>query len=98
MYRGERRIVDVYSAPGGLNLSERNALMASRIKLPEDYIHNPEEESCGPCNRDFNALQSVIVLPCNHKIHKICFWDLSRNYRFCTICRKDMAPQVENNE
>uniref|UniRef100_A0A915NBS4 RING-type domain-containing protein n=1 Tax=Meloidogyne javanica TaxID=6303 RepID=A0A915NBS4_MELJA len=98
MYRGERRIVDEYSAPGGLNLIERNTLMASRIRLPEDYIHNPEEESCGPCNRDFTALQSVIVLPCNHKIHKICFWDLSRNYRFCTICRKDMAPRVENNE
>uniref|UniRef100_A0A915N2L7 RING-type domain-containing protein n=1 Tax=Meloidogyne javanica TaxID=6303 RepID=A0A915N2L7_MELJA len=91
MYRGERRIVDEYSAPGGLNLIERNTLMASRIRLPEGYIQNPEEESCGPCNRDFTALQSVIVLPCNHKIHKICFWDLSRNYRFCTICRKDMA-------
>uniref|UniRef100_A0A915NGW1 Uncharacterized protein n=1 Tax=Meloidogyne floridensis TaxID=298350 RepID=A0A915NGW1_9BILA len=92
MYRGERRIVDEYSAPGGLNLIERNTLMASRIRLPEGYIHNPEEESCGPCNRDFTALQSDINMNNYFTIERVTEFNSRSRNTYGQICHIRFNP------
>ncbi|CAK5042987.1 unnamed protein product [Meloidogyne enterolobii] len=83
-----------FHPPGGLNLCERNSLLISRVKLPSTYKPEEDEEKCPICIEGFLPGQSVIFLPCCHKIHKTCFWKLSKDYRCCSICKMDMSKGI----
>jgi len=96
MYRGQGHVSDHYIAPGGLSMARRDTIMNSSIKLPSNFIS--DGTLCGPCNMEFAPQQNIIILQCNHKIHRKCFWNLSRNFNFCPLCRQEMGPRTENNE
>nr|CAD2205719.1 unnamed protein product [Meloidogyne enterolobii] len=94
-FRGERSIHDIDLPKKGLNGKERNILLASRVQLAATYKSKEEDPLCGVCVRDFMPKQSVIFLPCSHKLHKTCFWDLSRFYRHCPTCKYDMGRGLQ---
>nr|CAD2204727.1 unnamed protein product [Meloidogyne enterolobii] len=83
-----------FHPPGGLTLCERNSLLISRVKLPSTYNPEEDQETCPICIEGFLPGQSVIFLPCCHKIHKACFWKLSKDYRCCSICKMDMSKGI----
>ena len=53
-------------------------------------------KSCGICNNDFSASQTLIELPCGHVYHKRCLIDWFREGgNYCPTCRETI---IQNNQ
>lgn len=73
--------------------SHKNPTPSNVIKaLPRIKVKAKEEhpEGCSVCQDDFNAGDSLVLLPCGHKFHDACIkpWLVENNS--CPVCRKPL--------
>ncbi|XP_015184128.1 PREDICTED: RING finger protein 44 isoform X2 [Polistes dominula] len=88
-----------------LSLAERlgeakpRGLMRAEIEQLPSYkfnaeTHQSDQTNCVVCMCDFEALQSLRVLPCSHEFHSKCIDKWLKSNRTCPICRGDAGEYI----
>lgn len=92
-----------------LSLAERlgeakpRGLARQEIDLLPSYKYSPqthqgEQSSCVVCMCEFEARQTLRVLPCAHEFHAKCVDKWLRSNRTCPICRGNASEYFSNSE
>lgn len=78
-----------------------SGLSAARIAALPSYRWRGgprgSQTSCVVCMAEFEARQSVRVLPCRHEFHARCVDKWLRNNRTCPICRRSAADPARDS-
>ncbi|XP_046430902.1 RING finger protein 44 isoform X2 [Neodiprion virginianus] len=72
--------------PRGLTRAEVEQLPSYKFNAE---THQGDQTNCVVCMCDFEALQSLRVLPCSHEFHARCIDKWLKSNRTCPICRGD---------
>ncbi|XP_066582684.1 E3 ubiquitin-protein ligase RNF38 isoform X2 [Prorops nasuta] len=79
--------------PRGLTRTEVDQLPSYKFNAD---THQGDQTNCVVCMCDFEALQSLRVLPCSHEFHLRCIDKWLRSNRTCPICRGDAGEYFGN--
>jgi E3 ubiquitin-protein ligase RNF38/44 len=82
--------------PRGLNKIEIEQLPS--YKFSAENVHASDQTTCVVCMSDFEARQSLRVLPCSHEFHSRCVDKWLKTNRTCPICRGDAAAVNNDSE
>ncbi|CAG4958434.1 unnamed protein product [Colias eurytheme] len=63
-----------------------------------EQTHQGEQTSCVVCMCEFEARQTLRVLPCAHEFHAKCVDKWLRSNRTCPICRGNASEYFNNSE
>ncbi|CAF4892346.1 unnamed protein product [Pieris macdunnoughi] len=63
-----------------------------------EQTHQGEQTSCVVCMCEFEARQTIRVLPCAHEFHAKCVDKWLRSNRTCPICRGNASEYFNNSE
>ncbi|XP_076242027.1 ring finger protein murashka isoform X2 [Calliopsis andreniformis] len=80
--------------PRGLTRAEIEQLPSYKFNAE---THQGDQTNCVVCMCDFEALQSLRVLPCSHEFHSKCIDKWLRSNRTCPICRGDAGEYFGNS-
>ncbi|XP_063696360.1 RING finger protein 44 isoform X2 [Culicoides brevitarsis] len=78
--------------PRGLTRAEVDQLPSYKY---EPETHTGDQTSCVVCMCDFEARQSLRVLPCSHEYHAKCVDKWLRSNRTCPICRGNASDYFD---
>ncbi|XP_076251079.1 ring finger protein murashka [Rhynchophorus ferrugineus] len=81
--------------PRGLAKLEIEQLVSYKYNAD---THEGDQTSCVVCMCDFEARQTLRVLPCSHEFHAKCIDKWLRSNRTCPICRGNASDYFNNNE
>ncbi|XP_024944477.1 RING finger protein 44 isoform X2 [Cephus cinctus] len=79
--------------PRGLTRAEVEQLPSYKFNVD---THQGDQTNCVVCMCDFEALQSLRVLPCSHEFHAKCIDKWLKSNRTCPICRGDAGEYFGN--
>ncbi|XP_020279405.1 RING finger protein 44 isoform X2 [Pseudomyrmex gracilis] len=79
--------------PRGLTRAEVEQLPSYKFNAE---THQGDQTNCVVCMCDFEALQSLRVLPCSHEFHSKCIDKWLKSNRTCPICRGDAGEYFGN--
>jgi len=79
-----------FQSGAGLSEEEIGKFVASAGTLAPGFIENSEVGSCALCLETFEVDTFVVIPVCLHKVCWDCFEKLSRTYRDCPTCRRDL--------
>ncbi|XP_014616427.1 PREDICTED: RING finger protein 44 isoform X2 [Polistes canadensis] len=77
--------------PRGLTRAEVEQLPSYKFNAE---THQSDQTNCVVCMCDFEALQSLRVLPCSHEFHSKCIDKWLKSNRTCPICRGDAGEYI----
>ncbi|XP_043265739.1 RING finger protein 44 isoform X3 [Colletes gigas] len=80
--------------PRGLTRAEVEQLPSYKFNAE---THQGDQTNCVVCMCDFEALQSLRVLPCSHEFHSKCIDKWLKSNRTCPICRGDAGEYFGNS-
>lgn len=80
--------------PRGLTRAEVEQLPSYKFNAE---THQGDQTNCVVCMCDFEALQSLRVLPCSHEFHSKCIDKWLKSNRTCPICRGDAGEYFANS-
>ncbi|XP_078033117.1 ring finger protein murashka isoform X1 [Augochlora pura] len=80
--------------PRGMTRAEVEQLPSYKFNAE---THQGDQTNCVVCMCDFEALQSLRVLPCSHEFHSKCIDKWLRSNRTCPICRGDAGEYFGNS-
>ncbi|CAH2101600.1 unnamed protein product [Euphydryas editha] len=81
--------------PRGLARHEIDLLPSYKYS---EQTHQGEQTSCVVCMCEFEARQTLRVLPCAHEFHAKCVDKWLRSNRTCPICRGNASEYFSNSE
>ncbi|XP_044018069.1 E3 ubiquitin-protein ligase RNF38-like isoform X2 [Aphidius gifuensis] len=81
--------------PRGLTRAEVEQLPSYKFNAE---THQGDQTNCVVCMCDFEAPQSLRVLPCSHEFHAKCIDKWLKSNRTCPICRGDAGEYFTNND
>ncbi|KAJ2939949.1 hypothetical protein O0L34_g6654 [Tuta absoluta] len=81
--------------PRGLQRQEIDQLPSYKYC---EQTHQGEQTSCVVCMCEFEARQTLRVLPCAHEFHAKCVDKWLRTNRTCPICRGNASEYFTNSE
>ncbi|CAH0730708.1 unnamed protein product, partial [Brenthis ino] len=81
--------------PRGLARHEIDLLPSYKYS---EQTHQGEQTSCVVCMCEFEARQTLRVLPCAHEFHAKCVDKWLRSNRTCPICRGNASEYFNNSE
>ncbi|XP_031825720.1 ring finger protein murashka isoform X2 [Nomia melanderi] len=80
--------------PRGLTRAEVEQLPSYKFNAE---THQGDQTNCVVCMCDFEAMQSLRVLPCSHEFHSKCIDKWLKSNRTCPICRGDAGEYFGNS-